>query len=367
MGISKRSLAGVLGTVALAGVLAAGGLAWSLGAGAASFEPGTARGAANRALAKLRTFAPAAAQALEQRIAETEAVAREPGTSTPGRDDAAMAWSATLAAARRDLLAAFAGAATEAAAAQRAVTAAEAAVARAERQYRAPGLGLPAARTMARARYNLAAARALAADGALTAARQAALRAVGEAAHVDVLWQDLHARFEDPGLLAGWSAQVRSAIEHSRRTRSVVVVVDKLARSLEIYRAGQRVADFPAELGARGLVRKVHAGDRATPEGTYRVVEVKQRGATRFYKALLLDYPNRDDRRRFAAARQRGQLAGVAIGGLIEVHGEGGRGVDWTDGCIALTNDAMDHLVRNVEVGTPVVIVGARTDRARAR
>ena len=102
---------------------------------------------------------------------------------------------------------------------------------------------------------------------------------------------------------------------------------------------------------------KRRQGDRATPEGRYRIVAKKS--YSRFHRALLLDYPNAADRARFAAAQRRGEVPRDArIGGLIEIHGEGGRGQNWTDGCIALSNGDMDELYSRVSTGTRVTIVG---------
>ena len=47
-----------------------------------------------------------------------------------------------------------------------------------------------------------------------------------------------------------------------------------------------------------------------------------------------------------------------SIGGAIEIHGHGGRAIDWTSGCVALKNEHMDRLYAGVAVGTPVTIVG---------
>ena len=92
------------------------------------------------------------------------------------------------------------------------------------------------------------------------------------------------------------------------------------------------------------------AGDGATPEGVYRVTRKKSGGETRYYKALLLSYPNAEDRERFERERALGRIAADAlIGSLIEIHGEGGRGKNWTDGCVALTNDEMDELFEAVD------------------
>ena len=99
-------------------------------------------------------------------------------------------------------------------------------------------------------------------------------------------------------------------IEESLRTNDTAILVDKLRRRVTLYRAGRPVVHFPAELGANGLRRKEHAGDRATPEGMYRVVQVKQAPETRFYKALLINYPNDEDRMRFALGQRRGSDLG---------------------------------------------------------
>jgi murein L,D-transpeptidase YafK len=87
-------------------------------------------------------------------------------------------------------------------------------------------------------------------------------------------------------------------------------------------------------------------------------------GQTHYYRALMLDYPNADDRARFQALQRTGQMPrNGRIGSNIEIHGEGGRSQDWTQGCVALSNDEMDELVSLVGVGTPVTIVGMIPDK----
>jgi murein L,D-transpeptidase YafK len=79
---------------------------------------------------------------------------------------------------------------------------------------------------------------------------------------------------------------------------------------------------------------------------------------SRYYKALMLNYPNDDDRRRFRKQVLSGALSPRSrIGGLIEIHGHGGRGTDWTDGCVALTNEDMDQLMLSASMGMDVTIV----------
>ena len=159
--------------------------------------------------------------------------------------------------------------------------------------------------------------------------------------------------------LPSWRKWVDQAVKWSRSDREVTLVVDKLRRRMSVYRGGKRIKTYPVDLGLAGMERKLRAGDDATPEGLYRVEEVRSPGQTRYHRAFLLDYPNAQDRRRFEQARRSGRIPrGADAGGLIEIHGEGGRDQDWTKGCVALTNSEMDELASIVKVGTRVAIVG---------
>lgn len=164
--------------------------------------------------------------------------------------------------------------------------------------------------------------------------------------------------YKTSGSAGKWDTWVRQTIDVSRRTGDYVVVVDKLKHKCHLYRGGALVRTYDADLGGT-LWDKVAAGDRATPEGMYRIVRKRPKGQTTYYKALLINYPNDEDRAEFALAKRRGWVSRRAgIGGLIEIHGEGGRKEDWTLGCVALANRDMDELFRLVDVGTPVTIVG---------
>lgn len=169
----------------------------------------------------------------------------------------------------------------------------------------------------------------------------------------------LHARYSDPKQLNRWRALANETIASSRETGETVFIVDKLKRKLYVYSAGRRVATYNAELGVKGLRQKLHAGDQATPEGRYRVTQVRGPGRTQYYKALMLDYPNSEDRARYAYGRRTGAVPSRAgIGSLIEIHGDGGQGRDWTDGCVALRNADMDRVFASARPGTAVTIVG---------
>jgi hypothetical protein len=157
-----------------------------------------------------------------------------------------------------------------------------------------------------------------------------------------------------------WKSLVDRSIKESKRARSVLLVVDKFARECSVYTSGSLKSRFSIELGKNWIGDKARQGDKATPEGSYSITEKLKGSKTKYYKALLLNYPNEEDRKRFDAAVKAGTIPnGTHIGGEIEIHGDGGKGTDWTDGCVALENSEMDKLFNSVSVGTKVIIVGS--------
>ena len=168
--------------------------------------------------------------------------------------------------------------------------------------------------------------------------------------------RQLVSRFADSQQISHWRGQVANAIQRSRASGGYLIVVNKLDRELTLYKSGQLVKTYPAGMGINYLNDKLYAGDRATPEGEYQII--RKLPASKYYKALLINYPNEEDQRRFALAKRRGQLSKKSqIGGLIEIHGGGTAGL--TYGCVALDDRHILELYNTVEVGTPVVIVGA--------
>jgi L,D-peptidoglycan transpeptidase YkuD (ErfK/YbiS/YcfS/YnhG family) len=167
-------------------------------------------------------------------------------------------------------------------------------------------------------------------------------------------------RYADARNVEMWRRMVHRTIEWSRVHRAAAVVVNKADRRLMLYRNGRLVGSYPVQLGYNGILEKRYQGDGATPEGMYRIVKKRDRGQTSFYKALLLDYPNPEDRRRFHEARSAGVIPAKAyIGGQIEIHGGADLPMSQTLGCVMLSDGHIDMLFQSVKVGTPVTIVGA--------
>ncbi len=245
--------------------------------------------------------------------------------------------------------------------------AAEAMVGSAGRRLLEPGLRGGDAARLARAVSWLDLGRWKAAAGRLEEAIELAERSRREALEVEKTWTAAQARFHDEGNRELWLRWTEEALAEASRDQKRHLVVDKMNRLLHVYAGARLIGEFEIELGSNGLERKLHSGDRATPEGRYRVTDRRGPGRTRFHRALLLDYPNAEDLRRWTAARRAGQVpTGSSAGGLIEIHGMGGTGRDWTDGCVALRNRDMDRLFEMTPVDTPVTIVGTyeRADSA---
>ena len=133
------------------------------------------------------------------------------------------------------------------------------------------------------------------------------------------------------------------------------IIVEKASRTMKLMGSGKILKTYKVALSTVPVGAKEREGDHKVPEGHY-VVDTKN-SHSRFHLALHISYPNESD-------RQRARKAGVRPGGDIEIHGLGKYGwlgslqrqVDWTDGCIAVTNSEIDEIWPLVAVGTPVEI-----------
>lgn len=158
---------------------------------------------------------------------------------------------------------------------------------------------------------------------------------------------------------------IRNAIKESVAFRRPAIIVDKEDHKLYLIRGTKLVLRYPVEIGGYNPYDpKTMIYDGCTPEGLYQVTEVEEGGSTKYQRAFLIDYPNAEDRARYARLRKERRIpSDRSIGGQVEIHG-GGTGFagndfgrDWTAGCVALANEYMDQLASHVGVGTRVVIV----------
>ena len=134
------------------------------------------------------------------------------------------------------------------------------------------------------------------------------------------------------------------------------VVVFKSERKLLLLRGDRVLRIYRVALGRNATGHKIKEGDSRTPEGYY-VLDSRLR-ESRFHRAIHISYPDKYDRRSAASL-------GVPPGGAIMIHGQpndvpkdyvGHPGIDWTNGCIAVTNREIDEIWAMVEDGTEIRI-----------
>jgi len=154
--------------------------------------------------------------------------------------------------------------------------------------------------------------------------------------------------------IVGWSQQAAAPLPEG--TRADRVIVKKSAHTLELFSGSEPIRVYQVSLGRGSRGPKLQEGDGRTPEGNY-TLDYRNANSS-FHRALHISYPTAADS---SAAKSRG----VKPGGLIMVHGiRNGVGfvgrlhtlIDWTDGCIAVTNREIEEIWRVVPDGTPIVI-----------
>ena len=134
------------------------------------------------------------------------------------------------------------------------------------------------------------------------------------------------------------------------------IVVIKSERKLMLLNEGTVVRTYPIALGRNPEGHKEVRGDGRTPEGLY-VIDRRDPDSY-FHRSLHISYPNMFD-------IENAQKTGKQAGGSILIHGTPpGFGpfspdepmIDWTDGCIAVTNQALDEIWAAVPDGTIIDI-----------
>lgn len=136
-----------------------------------------------------------------------------------------------------------------------------------------------------------------------------------------------------------------------------LVQVIKSKHQLLLLSKGKILRQYKIALGSNPLGHKQEQGDGKTPEGRY-TLDYKNKNSA-FYKSIHVSYPNAQD---VLSARQRQ----IDPGGQIMIHGQKNgfgwlswitQNFDWTQGCIALSNQNMDEVWGLVDAHTPIEIL----------
>jgi murein L,D-transpeptidase YafK len=134
------------------------------------------------------------------------------------------------------------------------------------------------------------------------------------------------------------------------------ILIEKNARRLMLISQGEVLKSYKIALGGNPIGPKERQGDNKTPEGTY-VIDARNRDS-RFHLSLHISYPNERD-------KKRAKELGVSPGGDIMIHGiknglswvgDAHAGVDWTKGCIAVTDQEIEEIDKLAPNGTIVEI-----------
>lgn len=135
------------------------------------------------------------------------------------------------------------------------------------------------------------------------------------------------------------------------------IEVHKEDREMKVYSNGELLKTYDIALGFRPEGKKHFQGDGKTPEGVYYINDKNPNSVA--HKNLGVSYPNYEDSE---YARDNGK----SPGGDIKIHGLMRRWkklgmfhkyVDWTGGCIAVTNSEMDELYKHVKIGAKIKII----------
>jgi tetratricopeptide (TPR) repeat protein len=150
--------------------------------------------------------------------------------------------------------------------------------------------------------------------------------------------------------------EFKSAVFVMQKGPASRVLIEKRERRLTLFSKDKILKSYRIALGGNPNGPKERQGDNKTPEGVY-TISARNRDS-RYHLSLRISYPNEKD-------RKRAQELGVSPGGNIMIHGlkngfswvgDSHATRDWTEGCIAVTNEEIEEIARLVPNGTVVEI-----------
>jgi L,D-peptidoglycan transpeptidase YkuD (ErfK/YbiS/YcfS/YnhG family) len=134
------------------------------------------------------------------------------------------------------------------------------------------------------------------------------------------------------------------------------IVIEKNARRLLLISKGDVIKTYKIALGGNPIGPKEREGDNKTPEGAY-VIDARNQDS-HYHRSLHISYPSERD-------KMRARELGVSPGGNIMIHGikkgfswvgDAHTKVDWTKGCIAVTDEEIEEIDSLAPNGTVVEI-----------
>lgn len=177
-------------------------------------------------------------------------------------------------------------------------------------------------------------------------------------AQIETVRQKLKDKDQDIVVLQKRIGELEQKIfEYAIRKGSVDKIrIEKKARRLSLISNGDVLKTYKIALGGNPIGPKERHGDNKTPEGTYFIDSRNKE--SRYHLSLHISYPNERD-------KKRAKELGVSPGGDIMIHGikngfswvgDAHSEVDWTKGCIAVTDEEIEEIEKLAPNGTPVEI-----------
>ena len=156
--------------------------------------------------------------------------------------------------------------------------------------------------------------------------------------------------------IEGLEQDLQNALLAAQKGQISKILIEKRERRLSLISKDKVLKSYKIALGGNPNGPKERIGDGKTPEGTY-IIDSRNRDS-RYHLSLHISYPNEKD-------KKRSRELGVSPGGNIMIHGlkngfswvgESHTAVDWTEGCIAVTDEEIEEIAQSVPNGTPVEI-----------
>lgn len=149
----------------------------------------------------------------------------------------------------------------------------------------------------------------------------------------------------------------QNVLDFGAKKRSVdSILIEKKERRLMLISKGEVLKTYKIALGGNPDGPKERQGDNKTPEGTY-VIDSKSKNS-HYHQSLHISYPNERD-------KKRAKEQGVSPGGDIMIHGiktgfswvgDSHADIDWTKGCIAVTDEEIEEIYKLAPIGTVIEI-----------
>lgn len=172
------------------------------------------------------------------------------------------------------------------------------------------------------------------------------------------LRQEIKNRENDiSALLHQIEALQQLAVDFATKKRNVDrILIEKHKRRLTLFSGNEALKTYKIALGGNPDGPKERHRDNKTPEGIY-VIDSRNRNSS-YHLSLHISYPNEQD-------RIRAKKLGISVGGNIMIHGikkgfswvgDSHSDIDWTKGCIAVTDEEIEEIYKLTPLGTAVEI-----------